>query len=120
LARQFKPFVYLNWQADRLAPAAQKKSPAFRRDLPLLSLQSELAILIGPLARIGLLALTAGILLLLAGLLPAALLLAGFLTRVLVLLTGFLILSAHSGNSLVFLTRDDGPEPPWLRGNASS
>jgi hypothetical protein len=48
----------------------------------LLSLQSELAILIGVLSRIWLLALTARILLLLAGLLPAALLLlTGLLTR---------------------------------------
>jgi hypothetical protein len=76
--------------------ASQKKSPAFRRDLPLLSLQSELATLIGVLA------LTARILLLLAGLLAAALLLlAGLLTRVLVLLTRVRILAAHSGISLV-------------------
>jgi hypothetical protein len=66
----------------------------------LLSPQSELAILIGVLTRIGLLALTARILLLLAGLLPAALLLTGLLARVLVLLTRVLILSAHAGISL--------------------
>jgi hypothetical protein len=80
---------------------SQKKSPAFRRDLPLLSLQCELAILIGVLTRIGFLALTARILLLLAGLLAAALLLTGLLARVLVLLTRVLILSAHSGISVV-------------------
>jgi hypothetical protein len=67
----------------------------------LLSLQSELAILIGHSTRIGLLALTARILLLLAGLLAAALLLTGLLARALVLLTRVLILSAHSGISLV-------------------
>jgi len=59
-----------------------------------LSLQLELATLIGVLA------LTARILLLLAGLLAAALLLAGLLTRVLGLLTRVLILSAHSAISL--------------------
>ena len=59
------------------------------------SLQSELATLIGVLS------LTARILLLLAGLLAAALLLlAGLLTRVRGLLTRVLILSAHSGISL--------------------
>jgi hypothetical protein len=68
-------------------------------------LQSELAILIGVLGRIWLLTLTAWILLLLAGLLPAALLLAGLLARVLVLLTRVLILSAHSGISLGCLNR---------------
>jgi hypothetical protein len=67
----------------------------------LLSLQSELAILIGHSTRIGLLALTARILVLLAGLLAAALLLTGLLARALVLLTRVLILSAHSGISLV-------------------
>jgi len=61
----------------------------------LFSLQSELATLIGVLS------LTARILLLLAGLLAAALLLlAGLLTRVRGLLTRVLILSAHSGISL--------------------
>jgi hypothetical protein len=73
----------------------QKKRPVFRRDLPSLSLQLELATLIGVLA------LTARILLLLAGLLAAALLLlAGLLTGVLGLLTRVLILSAHSAISL--------------------
>jgi hypothetical protein len=110
MARQFKPFVYLNWRADSLdwradslVPVPQKKRPALRRDLSLLSLQSELAILIGHLTRIGFLlaALTARILLLLAGLLTATLLLTGLLARALVLLTRVLILSAHSGISLV-------------------
>jgi hypothetical protein len=49
---------------------------------------------------IGLLALTARILLLLAGLGAATLLLAGLLTRVLVLLARVLILVAHSDISL--------------------
>jgi hypothetical protein len=111
MARQFKPFVYLNWRADSLdwradslVPVPQKKRPALRRDLSLLPLQSELAILIGHLTRIGFLlaALTARILLLLAGLLTATLLLlTGLLARVLILLTRVLILSAHSGISLV-------------------
>jgi hypothetical protein len=58
--------------------------------------------LIGHATRIGLLPLTARILVLLAGLLPAALLLlTGLLARILVLLTRVLILSAHSGISLV-------------------
>src|SRR2546423_6055711 len=102
MARQFKPFVYLNWRPDRLARASQKKSPAFPRDLPCSHLGPELAILIGILAL-------ARILLLLAGLLPAALLLTGLLARVLVLLAGLLtrvlgllarvrILAAHSGS----------------------
>jgi len=47
------------------------------------------------------LALTARILLLLAGLVPATLLLAGLLTRVLILLARVLVLAAHSGISLV-------------------
>jgi hypothetical protein len=72
----------------------------------LLSLQSELAILIGHLTRIWLLALTARILLLLAGLLSAALLLlAGLLARFLVLLTRVLILSGHSEISLFRLSQ---------------
>jgi hypothetical protein len=74
----------------------KKKSPAFRRDLPALAyISSELAL--GLLARVGLLALTAGILLLLTGLLSAALLLAGLLTRVLILLARVLVLVRHRG-----------------------
>ena len=65
-----------------------KKNPALRRDLPLLYL-AELAILTG------LLALAAGVLLLLPGLLATALLLAGLLARVLVLLARILILVRH-------------------------
>jgi hypothetical protein len=88
----------------------------------LLSLQSELAILIGVLGRIGLLALTAGILPLLARLLPAALLLlTRLLARVLALLTRVLILSGHSGISLC-LPQPETTEPGrfWLRGNIRS
>ena len=70
----------------------KRKSPAFRRDLPLHSRISLLAVLIG----IGFLPLTARILLLLAGLLAAALLLlTGLLTRVLVLLARVLVLIGH-------------------------
>jgi hypothetical protein len=86
----------------------------------LLSLQSELAILIGALTRVGFLALTARILLLLAWLLAAALLLTGLLARVLVLLTRVLILSAHSGISLVALAGDNRVGELWLRGNIRS
>jgi hypothetical protein len=78
--------------------APQKKSPAFRRDLPLHSRISLLAVLIG----IGFLPLTARILLLLAGLLAAALLLlTGLLTRVLVLLARVLVLISHRAISVV-------------------
>ena len=77
-------------------PSQNKKSPAFRRDLPALAdVSSGLAL--GLLTRVGLLALTAGILLLLTGLLPAALLLAGLLTRVLILLARVLVLVRHRG-----------------------
>ncbi len=70
-------------------PSQNKKSPAFRRDLPALAdVSSELAL--GLLTRVGLLALTVGILLLLTGLLSAALLLAGLLTRILILLARLL------------------------------
>ena len=73
-----------------------KKSPAFRRDFPALAdVSSGLAL--GLLTRVGLLALTARILLLLTGLLSAALLLAGLLTRVLILLARVLVLFRHRG-----------------------
>jgi hypothetical protein len=80
--------------SDRCTPLPKKKSPAFRRDLPS-DASSELAL--GLLARVGLLALTAGILLLLTRLLSAALLLAGLLTRVLILLARVLVLIGHRG-----------------------
>jgi hypothetical protein len=73
-----------------------KKNPALRRDFPALAwFTSELAI--GLLAGITVLALTIRVLLLLAGLLPAALLtlLAGLLTRVLILLARILVLVGH-------------------------
>jgi hypothetical protein len=96
---QFKPFVYLNsreYPVPRLPTTrrrAKRKSPAFPRDLPALaSFNSELATAFALL--IGLLPLTVRILLLLSGLL-AATLLAGFLTRVLVLLTRVLVLLAR-------------------------
>jgi hypothetical protein len=78
----------------------QKKSPAFRRDLPCSHLVvSELTSALALLARV--LALTVGILLLLSGLLAATLLLAGLLTRVLVLLARILFLAGHSGSPFV-------------------
>jgi hypothetical protein len=114
-AGQFKPFVYLNGpdracrdrdqlRRDRdgsLSSASRacsgscpkKKSPASQRDLPFTTLCPKL---------------TAGVLLLLTGLLAAALLLAGLLTRALILLTRLLlarlvlILAGHLGISLVF------------------
>jgi hypothetical protein len=76
-------------QGDIKTP--KKKSPAFRRDLPALTwFKPELATALALLIRF--LALTVRILLLLPGLLTAALLLAGLLTRVLILLTRVLIL----------------------------
>jgi len=72
---------------------SKKKSPAFRRDLPAFAwFNSELTTALALL--VGLLALPVRILLLLIGLLAAALL-TGFLTRVLVLLTRVLILLAR-------------------------
>jgi hypothetical protein len=74
-----------------------KKNPAFRRDFPALAWSDYgLAILV----LVGLLVLTVWILLLLAGLLAAALLLTGFLSRILVLLAG-LVLIGHLEISLV-------------------
>jgi hypothetical protein len=87
----------------------------------LLSPLPELAILIGILRRVGLLALTAWILLLLARLLATALLLTGLLARILVLLTRVLILSAHSEISLVLtLTAVNGRAAVWLLRNIGS
>jgi hypothetical protein len=86
---------------DDLLTPPKKKNPAFRRDFPALALvTAELAISL--LARIRLTR-TVRILLLLAGLLPAALLtlLAGLLTRVLILLTRILVLVRHSEISIV-------------------
>jgi hypothetical protein len=91
---QFKPFVYLNLRA-RQSPSSEKESPASRRGLSTERFNPQLA------ALIGVLALTARILLLLARLLPAAsLLLAGLLTRVRDLLTRILARIAHSGTPL--------------------
>jgi hypothetical protein len=81
----------------------KKESPAFRRDLPY-KLYADGAHRLSPLTLV-LLAwvLLAGALLLLAGFrLPAALL-AGLLTRVLVLLARIRILIAHSEFSFCFL-----------------
>jgi hypothetical protein len=81
-----------------------KKNPALRRDFPALAyfrydLVAGLLALIAALTLT--LALTVRVLLLLAGLLPAALLLTGFLARVLILLTRILVLVRHTGISLV-------------------
>jgi hypothetical protein len=96
---QFKPFVYLN--SGRAGPvpvyafpSPQKKDPAVRRDLTALTqFKPELATALAWL--IGVLALSIRILLLLSGLLTATLLLAGFLARILVLLTRVLVLLAR-------------------------
>ena len=82
-----------------------KKNPASRRDFPALAWSCYgLAILIGVIL-IGGLALTVRILLLLAGLLAAALLLTGLLARILVLLAG-LVLIGHLEISLVERSRE--------------
>ncbi len=86
------------------AGAGEKKKPRLSAGLSLLSLTSELAVLIGVH---GFSALTAArILLLLAGLLATALLLlAGLLPRVLVLLARALVWVAHIRISLVERSR---------------
>jgi hypothetical protein len=85
-------FDILVWGEHRVP---QKKSPALRRDLPLLSLlslNSGSGLSTALVLLIGVLGLTIRILLLLAGLLATALLLAGLLTRGLILLTRVLVL----------------------------
>jgi hypothetical protein len=64
--------------------------------------------------------LLAGILLLLAGLLPAALLLPWLLTGRLVLLARVLVLVAHSGSPMVERVRDNLHRRQWLHRNDSS
>jgi hypothetical protein len=96
----------------------KKKSPASRRDLPALAyfvseLATALALLIGLLAltvRVGLLPVR--ILLLLSGFLAAALL-AGLLTRVLVLLPRVLVLVGHRDLPSVNVTS-------WLNATAEN
>ena len=75
----------------------------------------ELAIPLGFL-----LALTVGILLLLAGLLAATLLLARLLTRVLVLLARVLVLVAHSGSPLLNEARNNPGNRDWFRSRGGS
>jgi hypothetical protein len=76
-------------EPDLVLPHTQK-NPAFRRDFPALAwFKLELAILWRVLT------LTVRVLLLLAGLLPAALLLAGLLARVLILLARILVRIGH-------------------------
>jgi hypothetical protein len=77
-------------------PRKTRKAPPFGGTF-LLSLMSAFELALGLLSRVGLLALTVGILLLLTGLLSAALLLAGLLTRVLILLARVLVLVRHRG-----------------------
>ncbi len=118
-----RPFKTIVLRRDRLAGArkqldvhkkkercTKKRSPAFRRDLPVelsTDAERELPSLTGILLA-GIL--LAGALLLLAGLLlPAALLLAGLLTGILVLLARILILVAHSEFSLCFIRSQDQP-----------
>jgi O-antigen ligase len=86
--------------AGSFAPGRYKKGPALRARPSWLNSCSELAILIGLATLIRFLGRTIWILLLLAGLLASALLLAGLLTRVLVLLARVLVLVAHSGISV--------------------
>jgi hypothetical protein len=87
------------------ASSEHEKGLALRRDLfsPLLLRLSLSRIirdveLTQPELALILTLLTPWVLLLLAGPLPAALLLARFLVRILALLTGILVLTAHSGS----------------------
>jgi hypothetical protein len=89
-ARQFKPFVYLNGTGG---DALQAKNPAFRRGFPCFCSVKSLAAAGSLLA--GVLTLTVRVLLLLTGLVAAALLLAGLLARILVLLARVLVLIRH-------------------------
>src|SRR5258708_4534933 len=77
----------------------RKKSPALRRDLPAPHLvpRSELAVALALILALTVrfLALTIGVLLLLSGLLAAALLLTGLLIRFLVLLARLLVGVGH-------------------------
>jgi hypothetical protein len=83
-------------------------------------LTSALALLTGVWLT-GFLALTIRLLPLLSGLLAATLLLAGLLTRVLVLLARVLFLAGHSGISLLLtLDRDNRRERLWFQRNLGS
>jgi hypothetical protein len=108
---QSKPFVYLNspQEPDRRALGpnwlAKQKNPAFRRDFPCSHSINGTGLAVSLLAGSVALALTVGVLLLLAGLLAAALLLlTGLLSRILIwlaLVRVILVRIGHSGNSLV-------------------
>src|SRR3984885_3246515 len=94
-------------------PSPKKKNPAFRRDFPALAqFRLELAISL----RIGVLALTVGVLLLLAGFLAAALLLlARLLTRVLILLARILIRIRHRISPCMWnVAGDNRPGRRWF------
>jgi hypothetical protein len=94
--RQSKPFVYLNAPPRR----RHKENPASRRDFPSFQFTgcSSKILFCELAALLTLTALPVWILLLLAGFLTAALLLARLLTRVLILLTRVLVLVGHSGS----------------------
>jgi hypothetical protein len=92
-----------------------KKNPALRRDFPALAwFTFGLAIL----WRI--LALTARILLLLAGLLTAALLLAGLLVRILVLLARIWVLVRHRRSPLLNVVQINRKTRHWFQGYPGS
>jgi hypothetical protein len=91
--------TFLVWGEHR-HPAKRKAPPCGGAFLLSLSSGDELAIFL----RIRGLARTVRILLLLTGLLASALLLAGLLTRVLVLLARVLVLIRHSGSPLLNVT----------------
>jgi branched-chain amino acid transport system permease protein len=75
---------------------------------------------IGLATLAGLLVLSARILLLLSGFLPAALLLTRLLPGVLVLLAGILVLIGHCDLPFFKVARDNCGTSLWLRGNAGS
>jgi hypothetical protein len=110
---QFKPFVYLNGrqtgpagQAPEMTSSDIQKSrlaagPSCFRSNSGFELTAALALLVRFLALTVRILLSVRILLLLSWLLAAALLLSGFLARVLVLLARVLVLVGHFGISLV-------------------
>jgi hypothetical protein len=118
---QFKPFVYLNWRTGlplRSAQEAGKEKSRLSAGLScsrLVYLRTSDALAI--FGRI--LTLTARILLLLAGLLTAALL-AGLLVRVLVLLARIWVLVRHRRSPLLNVVRDNRKARHWFQGALGS
>jgi hypothetical protein len=100
-------FDILAWGA-RTASRKREKAPLFGGASALAQFRFELAISLG----IGVLALTARVLLLLARLLTAALLLTGLLARVLILLARVLVEVAHSESPLLNATRQRADPAP--------